>query len=147
MRNVYLVLHIVGVCLWLGANGVLAFMGSRWSTASTEVRAWWAESQAAMARVLYNIAGGLILVTGILLAAQAKVLKATFVSVGFAAIIAGAAMGMLVFGPGARQLAQAVRSGREAEANRLQQRLAAFGLLDTVIVVIAIVAMVGKWGL
>lgn len=147
MRDVYLVLHIIGVCLWLGANGVLAFMGSRWSSASTEVRAWWAESQAAMARVLYNIAGGLILVTGILLAAQAKVFKATFVSIGFAAIIAGAALGMLVFGPGARQLAAAVRAGREGEANQLQQRLAMFGLLDTVIVVFTIVAMVGKWGL
>lgn len=147
MRDMYLVLHIIGVCLWLGANGVLAFMGSRWSTASTEVRAWWAESQLALARVFYNIAGGLILVTGVLLAVENGLFKSTFVSIGFGAIIAGAAMGMLVFAPGARQLAAAVRAGRDDEANRLQQRLAIFGLVDTVIVVFTIVAMVGRWGL
>ena len=147
MRTTLLVLHIVGVALWLGANGVLAFAGPRASNAPAEARAWWADTQGAMAKVLYNIAGILILVTGVFLVLEdgGPEFSDTFVSIGFGAIIVGAALGMLVFGPGTRQLGAAIRAG-DAEAERsTTTRLTLFGVLDTAVVVFTIVAMVGRW--
>jgi hypothetical protein len=127
---------------------VLAFVSMRGNKPSVEVQAWWADTQGAMARVLYNIAGGLILVTGIaLLIVKDWKFSSHFVSVGFLAIIVGGALGMAVFGPGSRKLAAALRSGDQAEAENINNRLAMFGALDTAIIVLTIVAMVTRWGL
>lgn len=148
MRNFLLTVHIIGACIWLGSNAVLAFVGMRKNKPSIEVQAWWADTQGAMARVLYNLAGGLILVTGIaLLLVNDWKFKSHFVSVGFLAIIVGGALGMAVFGPGSRKLAAALRAGDTAEAEKLNNKLAMFGALDTAVIVVTIVTMVARWGL
>ena len=149
MRQTLLVLHIIGVAAWLGGNLVLAFVGPRIGSAEATTRVWWAETQGAMARVLYNIAGILVLVTGVGLVLQSDFFEFSnmFVSLGFLAVIIGAVLGMVVFGPGSRALAAAIRDG-DAEAERtVSARLTAFGVLDTLVVVVTIVAMVAKWGL
>lgn len=149
MHTALLVIHIIGVALWLGANGVQAFLSPRVAKAPAEARTWWVESQGAMAKVLYSVAGVLILITGIwmvLLKSTPWEFSDPFVSVGFAAIIVGVVLGIVVFGPGSRQIADAIRSGDEAREKALDSRLAAFGILDTLIVIVTIVAMVGKWG-
>ncbi len=149
MRQTLLVLHIIGVAAWLGGNLVLAFVGPRIGSAEPTTRVWWAETQGAMARVLYNIAGILVLVTGVGLVLDSDFFEFSnmFVSIGFLAVIIGAVLGMAVFGPGSRALAAAIRDG-DAEAERaVSARLTAFGVLDTIVVVVTIVAMVAKWGL
>jgi uncharacterized membrane protein SirB2 len=149
MRNTLLVLHLIGVAIWLGGNVTLAFAGPRTAAAPKEARLWWAQTQGAMARVLYNVAGILVLLTGVGLVLQNKVIEfsATFVTIGFVAVIIGAVLGMTVFGPGSRKLVAAIEAGDEAEEKSLNNRLAAFGLLDTLVVVFTIAAMVGAWGI
>lgn len=150
MRNVLLVLHVIGVALWLGANGVQAFAGSRTASAGAEARLWWAETQGAMARALYNVAGVLVLLTGLGLVLRSDSpweFSDTFVSVGLVAVIIGAGLGMAVFGPGSRQLSAAIRQSDAAAERSLTNRLTAFGILDTIVVVVAITAMVAKWGI
>ena len=148
MHTLLLTIHIIGACTWLGANMVLAFVGASPKKPSVEVQAWWADTQGKMARVLYNVAGGILLVTGvILLLVNDWKFSSHFVSVGFLALIIGGGLGMGVFGPGSRQLAAALREGRLDEAEKLNKKLAAFGALDTVVIVLTIVAMVARWGL
>ncbi len=149
MRQTLLVLHIIGVATWLGGNLVLAFAGPRIGAAEATTRIWWAETQGAMARVLYNIAGILVLVTGVGLVLESDFFEFSnmFVSIGFLAVIIGAVLGMAVFGPGSRALAAAIRDGDAAAERSVSARLTAFGVLDTIVVVVTIVAMVGKWGL
>jgi uncharacterized membrane protein len=148
MRNTLLVLHILGVATWFGANMVLAFAGPRAAHASAETRRWWAETQGSMARVLYNVAGILVLITGVGLVLDSGVsFGSTFVTVGFLAVIIGAVLGMAVFGPGTRKLAAAIEAGDEATEKSLNSRLAVFGAIDSLVLVFAIAAMVGKWGL
>jgi uncharacterized membrane protein len=149
MRNTLLVLHILGVATWFGANMVLAFAGPRAVHASAETRRWWAETQGSMARVLYNIAGILVLLTGVGLVLDSDFVSFsdTFVTVGFVAVIIGAVLGMAVFGPGTRKLASAIEAGDEATEKSLNGRLAVFGAVDSLVLVFAIAAMVGKWGL
>lgn len=149
MRTTLLVLHIIGAGTWLGANLVQAFMSSRIPTASVEIRRWWSDSVGAMTRVLYNVAALVILVTGVWMVLDSDFLSFsdTFVSVGFLAILIGAVLGMAVFGPGMRRLSAAITSGdAQAEAS-ITRRLTAFGILDTLVIVVTIVAMVAKWGL
>jgi uncharacterized membrane protein SirB2 len=149
MRNTLLVLHLIGVAIWLGGNVVLAFAGPRNNSAPTEARLWWAQTQGAMARVLYNVAGILVLVTGIGLVLESEAIEFsdTFVTIGFVAVIVGAVLGMAVFGPGSRKLTAAIESGDESTEKSLNSRLAVFGLLDTLVVVFTVAAMVGAWGL
>jgi hypothetical protein len=149
MRTTLLVIHIVGVALWLGANGVQAFLSPRVAKAPADARLWWVQSQEHMAKVLYSVAGAAILVTGVwmvLLESTPWEFSDAFVSVGIAAVVIGGVLGIVVFGPGARQIGSAIESGDEAEEKTMSNRLAGFGVLDTLIVVVTIVAMVGKWG-
>lgn len=148
MRTTLLVLHIIGVAVWLGANGAQAFLGSRIGSASVDTRVWWAEAQGAMARVLYNVAGILVLVTGVALVLRSDSgfgLSDTFVSIGFLAVIIGAVLGMAVFGPSSRALSAAIRGGDAQEEQSISTRLQAFGIIDTLVVGVTIVAMVAKW--
>ena len=149
MRNTLLVLHLIGVAVWLGGNVVLALAGPRTASAPAAARLWWAQTQGAMARVLYNVAGILVLLTGVGMVLENDVIEFsdTFVTIGFVAVIIGAVLGMAVFGPGSRRLTAAIESGDEAGEKSINNRLAAFGLLDTLVVVFTIAAMVGAWGL
>lgn len=147
MRNLLLVLHILAAAIWLGANAVQAFAGPRSESASREARAWWADTTGAMAKVLYNVAGVVILLSGVGLVVESEVwtFSERFVSVGFAAVIIGAVLGMVVFGPGSRRLSEAIHRGDVQTEQATASRLRLFGLLDTIVVVVAVVAMVAKW--
>lgn len=147
MKDGLLILHIIGVAVWLGGNAVMAFVGPRTATAPADVRIWWADAQGAIARVLSNVAGILVLITGIgmVLNDQGQFSDA-FVGIGFLAIIIGAVLGMAVFGPGTRALSAAIKAGDTAEEAAVTRRLTTFGLIDTLVVVVTIGAMVGHWG-
>ncbi len=149
MRSLLLVLHIILVCVWLGANVVQGFIGPSVASAESSIREWWATAQSSMALLLYNVAGVGILVTGLLLMFAVDSpygFSDPFISIGFLAVIVGAALGMAVFGPGYRGLAAAIRSGDEARENSLVQKLTLFGVVDTLVVVLTIIAMVSKLG-
>ncbi len=149
MRNTLLVLHLIGVATWLGGNVVLAFAGPRNLGAAVEARLWWARTQGAMARVMYNVAGVLVLVTGVGMVLESEVIgfSTPFVGIGILAVIIGAVLGMAVFGPGTRRLADAIDAGDPAEEQAANNRLTTFGLIDTLVVVFTMAAMVAAWGL
>jgi hypothetical protein len=151
VNDLLLVLHILGVAVWLGSNVAQAFLGGLVGNASPEVRAWYAESGSKMARVVYNAAGVLILATGLIMVIGSQdpggySFKSTFVSIGLAAIIVGAALGITVFAPKNRELAAAIREGDEAKEKRLRNLIMQFGILDTLIVAFTIGVMVYKMG-
>ncbi len=102
-----------------------------------------------MVLVLYNVSGVGILVTGLLLLLAVDSpysFSDAFISIGFLAIIVGAVLGMVVFGPGYRSLAAAIRSGDDSREGSLLQKLTMFGVIDTLVVVLTIVVMVSKLG-
>lgn len=147
MRNALLVIHIVFVAAWLGGNLTLAFAGGMTSGADVAARRWWAATQGAMARVYFNAAGILVLLTGIGLVLEGGAeFSDLFVSIGFLAIIVGALLGIFVFGPGCRKLVAAIDAGDTgAEASQVN-RMAIAGAVDSMVIVFALVAMVAGWG-
>jgi hypothetical protein len=90
-----------------------------------------------------------VLITGVglVLDSDFVAFSDTFVTVGFLAVIIGAVLGMAVFGPGTRKLADAIEAGDETTEKSLNSRLAVFGAIDSLVLVFTIAAMVGKWGL
>lgn len=140
-------IHIAAVATWFGANMVQAFVSRSAVTSSREVRLWWSDNLLAMARILYNVAGIVVLFTGIGLVIDTDIsMGSTFVSIGFLAVVVGAVLGMAVFAPGLRKYSAAVKEGNESEAKAIWDRLGMFGILDSAILLLAIFAMVDKWG-
>jgi uncharacterized membrane protein len=148
MRNTLLVLHILAVAAWLGGNLTLAFAGSMTRGADTAARRWWAATQGNMARLYFNVAGIVVLLTGIGLVIDSDFISFSdvFVSIGFVAVIIGALLGIFVFGPGCRELVASIDAGDTTAEASTTTRLTAVGIVDSLILILTIVAMVAKWG-
>ena len=98
--NILLVLHIIAVTLWLGANFSMGVAANRTVGASNEINAWWAGVQGLMGKTMKNAAFILLLITGIGMVSRADdgiEFKSAFVSVGFLVVVIGGALGGMVF--------------------------------------------------
>jgi hypothetical protein len=69
-----------------------------------------------------------------------------FVTIGFVMIVVGALLGIFVFDRGSERAADAIEAGDEAASRSATGRLAAFGILDTVLLLFTITAMVLRLG-
>jgi hypothetical protein len=149
MRNFLLFLHIVGAGTWLGANFTQAAVGRKLLTTSAQVAAAWTRSLEVLSRRLYNVTGILVLLSGIalvLVSDGAYSFTDAFVLVGVAMLIAGGAIGGGVLGRGNKRAAELYEEGgQSAELPPLQKRLVAWGVIDTVLLLLTILAMVYRW--
>ncbi len=145
MRDLLLVVHIVGVAAWLGANCTQLFLAPWFAKRSTTDHLAWIEASETLGRRYYNVVGGVIGVTGVLLVMESGYeWSAGFVAVGISVIVIGALLGIFVFTKLAQRQAEFVRAGNP-EAQSIGRRITAFALFDTWLVVTAVVAMVTKW--
>lgn len=146
-RDVLLMIHITAVGTWLGANVVQAVVPGILGPESAAAAAWFRATEK-LARLLYIPAGVTVLITGILLVLNSEIygFGLAFVGIGFAAVVIGAVLGSVVFGPKSLQIAQAIESGYLTAANEVRQVAGRFGALDTLIIVFTIFAMVSKLG-
>ena len=149
MRDTLLVIHIIAVAAWLGANLTMAYAGSANAGAEAVTRRWWAALQGNLGRVYKSVAAVIVLISGVVLVLDNEGLSmgSTFVSIGFAAIIIGILLGIFLYGPGCRQIASAIDEGDEAQEKSANNKLAVVGGIETLILVVTIVAMIGEWGL
>lgn len=143
-REILLVLHIVGAGTWLGANVVQAVVPPMAARAGEATLAGWYRITSVLARRLYVPAAILILITGVALVLEndAYSFGSLFVTIGFAMIIVGAILGMVVFGPGGDAAAEAVESGEREVIRKAVAHLTRWGLVDTLLLLFTITAMV-----
>lgn len=148
LRDILLTLHIAGVATWFGANIVQAVAPPLLAKQGSQASAGWYRVTGGLARRLYMPASILILGTGIwmVLINDAYSFGSTFVTFGFAAIVIGALLGIFVFEPGAERAAQAIESGDQGTIRSASGRLAAFGTVDTLILLVTIAAMILRLG-
>ncbi len=147
MHELLLWLHIVGVAAWFGTS-VASTIGDRlMSTETTEARAAWYRLILRFGQIVYTPAAVLVLITGVLLVVNVGYgFGSTFVSIGFAAVIIGAGLGMMVFGPRSREAAAALDNGDTSTAASAIARIRQASILDVLILAVTIAAMVGSWG-
>jgi hypothetical protein len=146
-RTFLLAVHIAAVGAWLGANFVQGVLSPRFAKEPPAVAAAWTRQQMWLGERYYNLAGGLIAVTGILLVLDGPWdFSDGFVMIGIAVVVIGGLLGVLAFAPLARQRLTGLESGDIASADAAQGRIIPLAVLDTVLILMTIVAMVHKWG-
>lgn len=147
LRELLLVLHVAGAGIWLGANVVQAVAPRLAAGQGPDTAAGWYRVAARLGNRLYVPASVLILVTGIFLVLRTDEygLGTRFVTVGFAMIVVGAVLGIVVFERFSERAAEAILAGDERGVRTYVCRLAGFGVLDTVLVLLTITAMVTRW--
>jgi hypothetical protein len=147
-RTIVLALHIVGVSGWLGANFVQAVLTPRFAKERADVAAAWTRQTIWLGERYYVAVGALIAITGVILVLDSDTpweWGDGFVWVGIAVVIVGAVLGVAVFGPLAKQRVAALESGDDATARATVGKIIPFAVLDTVLVLLAVLAMVHKW--
>ncbi|MEZ5259985.1 MAG: hypothetical protein R2705_24800 [Ilumatobacteraceae bacterium] len=148
-RNLLLALHIAAVGGWIGANFVQFVLTPRLGRGTgATVAAWW-DSVALLSKKYYTYLAVIILVTGILLLVRSSSpyeFSNAFVSLGFLTIIVGGALAGAQFGPIARKTSAAATEGDAGAVEAGYKRVAMLAVVDTVLVLVTILAMVAKWG-
>ena len=148
LRDILLVLHIAGAGTWLGANIIQAIAPSMTAKQGPQAVAGWYRVAADLGTRLYMPAAILILATGIgmVLGDDAFSFGSTFVTIGFGMIVVGTLFGIVIFTPGSHRAAEAVESGDQSAIKSASGRLAAFGTVDTLLLLFTITAMVLRLG-
>lgn len=145
-RTLLLVLHLASVAAWLGANFVQLVLSPRFATQSPAVAAAWTRQTIWLGERYYNAAGGVLAVTGVLLVLDGDwAWGSGFIWVGISVITIGALLGVFAFGPLAHRRADALEAGDTVTADAAQSRIIPLAVLDTALILLAILAMVDKW--
>jgi uncharacterized membrane protein len=143
-----LFLHILGAATWFGASLTIFIVVPRMRAAGHKAAGPFMGVYEKTSNMIYAPAAVLLLVTGVWLVIDSSFWDwdQAFVSIGFAAVIAGVALGVLVFAPAVRKLRAAHEASDDAALPALYSRFMAFAALDLAIVTFAIIAMVWKMG-
>lgn len=150
MRDTFLVIHILAVAAWFGTNLVQFLvtpaMGRKGGTEAAD----WHRIAVGFGLKIYMPAAVILIATGALLAVvddSPYNMSDTFITVGFTVVIIGAVLGMAFFAPQGRKAADAYEAGDAAGGRTVETRIRLVALVDTALIVLAVVAMVGKWGI
>ena len=147
MRNLLLWLHIIGGGTWLGANLMQAFVGPK-LMANRETAPGWLRAVEKSSGPLYGGASGLLLISGIILVLisdGAYKFGSLFVTIGIAVVIIGGALAGLVFNRKTKQMIGLFDSGQDAQVPAVYRSLSTWGIIDSLLIVVAILAMVSRW--
>ena len=146
-RTIVLALHITGVAAWLGANFVQAVLTPRFAKERADIAAAWTRQTIWLGERYYTAVGALIGITGVILVLDNDWdWSSKFIWVGIGVIVIGAILGGAVFGPLAKQRVAALEAGDMETAEKTVGKIIPFAILDTVLVLLAVLAMVHKWG-
>jgi hypothetical protein len=144
--NVLLVLHIAGVCAWLGANFVQLAVAPRMDREGSTVAAAWTRQTMWLGERYYSAAGAFLALTGILLVVHEDLAwRSGFIWVGVIVIVIGAVLGVAAFTPLAKRRLASLEAGDAEGAKQAQSRIIPLALVDTILVLAAMLAMVDRW--
>ncbi len=149
MFEVLLLIHLLAVAAWFGANLARVTVGSSMSSVGGATAANWHRASVTMGRKLHMPAAIAVFVTGFGLVGvsdDAFEITSPFVVVGILAVVAGAFLSMRLIGPIGRQAARAFDRGDDKEATTQVRRLSLLGWVDTAILTLTSLLMVLNWG-
>ena len=148
MRDFLLVIHILAVGAWIGANVTQFLVTPRFRNEGGAAAAAWMGSIVLMGRLLYTPAAILVLLSGVWLVLDSDLyeFEHAFVAIGFATVIAAGLFGALIFGKRGAAAAEAFAAGDDARGKKIANSTVPFAIVDMALVVIAVTAMVGRWG-
>ena len=147
VRTVLLAMHITAIASWLGADVLQHAMRHRWSHESHEAVTAWARMQFWLHDRYYAVVAAVILLTGIALVQHGHWgWTASFIWVGISAIVAGATLGGIGLKALTKRRLTALETGDAQGATAASRRALPLEIILTAWVLVAVVAMVHKWG-
>jgi uncharacterized membrane protein len=147
-RTILLSFHIVFVAAWLGANVVQLLLSPRFDKVGGAGNLEWNRQIEWLGKRFYAVVGMLVLLTGVglvLLESTPWEWSDGFVGLGIGVVVLAAILGAAVFSPLQAKRIAAIESGDTTAARQLMGRIVAFGVFDSALVVLTILAMVHKW--
>lgn len=138
MYNVLLWIHIVAAATWFGGALAIMFLAPKVGTGDGGSKFYtaWVD----MGRKIFSPAAVVVLATGIGMVIDAGIsFGATFVSIGFLAVIVGAGLGMGYYAPQGRKVVAALDAGEDA--GPITAKLRTFGLAELALLAFTIYAM------
>ncbi len=146
-RTLLLGLHIASVACWLGADLLVHLVSPRIDRDSLEAQAAWTRVQVWMHERYYPAVAVPAVLTGVLLVLDGDwSWSSDFIWVGVGAVIGGAALGGGGLGSLTKRRLVALESGDASGAAETGRKIQLLGLVVTALPLIAILAMVDKWG-
>ncbi|MBT8197370.1 MAG: hypothetical protein KJP12_04225 [Acidimicrobiia bacterium] len=149
MRTTLLIIHILAAGTWIGANVTQLALERRMSADGGPTAATWQRSRAFLGKSVYPAAAVTLLITGIWLVIDSAVYdwENAFVAIGFLMVAIGAGLGIAVMGPLSERAVAIHDTGQDMnELPKVTSRLQMWGGFDTLLLVITVAAMTGKWG-
>lgn len=149
MGELLLLVHIVAVGAWLGANMTQLVVTPALQRTGGAPAAAWMRQTVRIGKAIVSPAAVVLLITGFWMVLRDSLydFEQTFVVIGVLMVIVGSVLGMRVFGPGGREAAGLHEAGDTAAVGKAHQRLAMFGAIDTALLIFTIWAMVTRLGL
>lgn len=144
-RNLLLLAHIASVAAWLGANFVQFVIAPRFRRAGGEFAQRWTDTASFLGMRYYSVVGALVAVTGISLVLHGHWHWQGFVLVGIAMVVVGGVTGVAVLEPLLKKETAARTAGDDAALAKAQHNFNAVALMDTLLVLITMLAMVDRW--
>jgi len=144
-HNLLLLLHLTAVAAWLGANFIQFVVGPRLRRLGPPTDRHWTETSQFLGRRYYNVAGVLVGASGVLLVLHGHWHWQGFVIVGIVTVAIGATLGVAVFEPILKQELRALADGDEAGAAKARHNFTSVAVLDTVLLLITMLAMIDRW--
>ncbi len=145
-RTLLLSIHIAAVAGWLGANFLQMVLSPRFAKEPAASAVAWTRHTMWLGQRYYVVMGAIIPITGVLLVLDGDWSWGSgFIWVGVAAVVIGAVMGSTVFARLAERRVIALEGGDVSGAAALLSRTLGFAVVDTLIVLTAVLAMVHKW--
>jgi hypothetical protein len=149
MTETLLIIHILASAAWIGGSFLTGFIAPRMARAGSEGAVLsWARVSAEAGAKYFNPAGIITALSGIGLVLTSDVYdwSDTFVSIGLGVVVAAALIGALAHRPGAAKMIAALESGDRAIAAAEGKRAAIWGVVTSVLLIVAVVVMVLKTG-
>ena len=145
-RTLLLGLHIAAIAGWLGANYVQLVLARRFARSDPPTALAWTRASMWLGQRYYPVVAVLILVSGVLLVLDNDWSWGSgFIWVGVSVVVLGGIIGGAVLAPLSEQRVKALEEGDMAAADQRLRRIVVVGSFDTVLVLIAVLAMVHKW--
>jgi hypothetical protein len=147
-RTLLLALHIAAAASWLGADVIVHALTPRFERDSPAVATAWVRAQVWMHDRYYATVAVVLLASGILLVLDGDwSWSSDFIWVGVGAVVLGAALGGGGLGSLSKRRLAALEAGDAETAEATSRKLRGLSVVVTLLPIVAILAMVDKWGL
>lgn len=148
MTDFLLILHVLAASTWIGAGVLSGFAGSRMARQGGPAALGWARVSKEAGPKIFNPAGLLTTLSGILLVVSSEAYgwADTFVSIGLLVVVITGIIGGLVHRPDSDKMVAALESDDYETAAQIGKRAAIWGSVTLALLIVAVSVMVMKTG-